>query len=143
MGQHIIISHVFCPPWCGRVPRPPRIPQQRNRSEKCTAHQDCEACVRFPRDAFVRVLFGDGGVEFSCLSGYFEDPLCVHIVGLSNFPYSGHEVQVGTVRVQMMRFEAFRFQTRNWGQVSGHMSYAGHDSPEPVVVDPSGGLVEL
>ena len=89
------------------------------------------------------MLFGDGGVEFSCLSGYFEDPLCVHIVCLSNFPYSGHEVQVGTVRVQMMRFEAFRFQTRNWGQISGHMSYAGRDSPEPVVVDPSGGLVEL
>lgn len=38
------------------------------------------------------VLFGDGGVEFSYLSGYFEDPMCVHVVGLSNFPYSGHEV---------------------------------------------------
>ncbi len=49
-------------------------------------------CIRFPGDAFVGVLFCDGGVEFSYLSGDFEDPMCVHVVGLSNFPYSGHEV---------------------------------------------------
>lgn len=34
----------------------------------------------------------DRGVEFSALPGHLASPMCVNIVGLSDFAYSGHEV---------------------------------------------------